>query len=156
MHASAADALHEGAELALEAVEGGIKEFPAWNNDDIQTCGGFLVLKQLAHPALGAVSHDGAANLARRRDSEPGHWFGRDPGKDRHKTPVCSNAGLISLLKVYPAPNMLGRPEGHQRSSETVRRLRPLARRRFNTCCPSLVAMRTKKPCVFFRRRVFG
>lgn len=113
MHASAADALQEGAELALEAVEGGIKEFPAWNNDDIQTCGGFLVLKQLAHPALGAVSHDGAANLARRRDSEPGHGFRGGPGEDRHKTPVRSDAGLIRLLKVCPAPNMLGGPESH-------------------------------------------
>ena len=155
MSASAADALHEGAELALEAVEGGIKEFPAWNNDDIQTCGRFLALEQFPHPALGAVSHYGAADFPRRRNPEPGHRLAGGPGEDRHKAPVCPGAGLVSLLKIGPPANVLGRPEAH-RSSETVRRLRPFARRRFNTCWPSLVAIRTRNPCVFLRRRVFG
>ena len=155
MSARAADALQEGAELAREAVEGGIKKFAAWNNDDIQTRGRFLVLEQFPHSALGAVSHDGAADFPRRRNPEPGHRFAGRPGEDRHKPPVDASAGLVSLLKVSPPANVLGRPEGH-RSSETVRRLRPLARRRFNTCCPSLVAIRTKNPCVFLRRRVFG
>lgn len=113
MHARAADALQEGAKFALEAVEGGIEEFPAWNNDDIKTCGRFLVLEQLAHPALGAVSHDGAANLARRRNPKPGHRFGCDPGEDRHKAPVCAEAGLVSLLEIRPAPNVFGGPERH-------------------------------------------
>jgi hypothetical protein len=134
MSASATEALHEGAELALEAVEGGIREFPAWNNDDIQTRGRFLVLKQLPHPALGAVSHHGAADFPRRRNPEPGHRFARGPGEDRHEAPIRSGAGLVSLLKICPAPNVLGRPEYHQRSSETVNRLRPFARRRFSTC----------------------
>ena len=172
MSASAADALHEGAELPLEAVEGGIKEFPAWNNDDIQTCGRFLVLEYLPHPALGAVSHDGAADLSRRRNPEPGHRLAGGPGEDRHKPPARAGAGLISLLKIRPPANMLRAVESSRaplgwrpglwglcqsyRSSETVRRFRPFARRRFNTCCPSLVAIRTRNPCVFLRRRVFG
>ena len=37
-----------------------------------------------------------------------------------------------------------------------MRRLRPLARRRFNTWRPFLVAMRTRNPCVRLRRRRFG
>ncbi len=39
---------------------------------------------------------------------------------------------------------------------ETVRRLRPFARRRFSTCRPFLVAIRTRNPCVRLRRRRFG
>ena len=39
---------------------------------------------------------------------------------------------------------------------ETVRRLRPLARRRFSTSRPFFVAMRVRKPCVFLRRRRLG
>ena len=113
MHASAADALQEGAELALEAVEGGIEEFPAWNNDDIKSCGRFLVLEQLAHPALGAVSHDSAANFARRCNPKPGYRFAGGPGEDRHEAPVGAESGLVCLLKVRPAPNVFGRPEGH-------------------------------------------
>lgn len=155
MSASAADALQEGAELSLEAVEGGIKEFPAWNNDDIQTRGRFLVLEQFPHPALGAVSHHGAANLPRRRNPEPGHRFAGGPGEDRHEAPIRPGAGLVNLLKISPPADVLGRPEGH-RSSDTVRRLRPFARRRLNTCWPSLVAIRTRNPCVFLRRLVFG
>jgi hypothetical protein len=34
--------------------------------------------------------------------------------------------------------------------------LRPLARRRFRTSRPFLVAMRARKPCVFARRRLLG
>ena len=41
-------------------------------------------------------------------------------------------------------------------TSQTVRRLRPLARRRLSTARPALVAMRTRNPCVFFRLRLFG
>lgn len=133
MSASPADAIQEGAEFALETVEGGVKEFAAWNNDDIKTCGRFVVLEQLPHLALGAVSHDGAADFARRRNPEPGYRFVGSPGEDRHEPPVYTGAGLVSPLKIRPPANVLGAAKRH-RSSETVRRLRPLARRRFNTC----------------------
>lgn len=39
---------------------------------------------------------------------------------------------------------------------ETVRRLRPFARRRLSTRRPFFVAMRTRNPCVRLRRRRFG
>ena len=35
----------------------------------------------------------------------------------------------------------------------TVSRLRPFARRRFNTFRPPNVLIRARNPCVFFRRR---
>ncbi len=38
----------------------------------------------------------------------------------------------------------------------TVSRLRPLRRRRFSTFCPPGVAMRARKPCVRFRRKLLG
>jgi hypothetical protein len=46
-------------------------------------------------------------------------------------------------------------PEGPD-YDETVRRLRPFARRRFSTSRPFLVLIRTRKPCVRFRRRRLG
>ena len=39
---------------------------------------------------------------------------------------------------------------------QTVRRLRPLARRAFNTCRPAFVAIRARKPCVRLRFRLLG
>jgi hypothetical protein len=40
--------------------------------------------------------------------------------------------------------------------TETVRRLRPLARRRLITARPPGVAMRSRNPCVLFRRLLLG
>jgi hypothetical protein len=50
----------------------------------------------------------------------------------------------------------LDRKEANAYLVLTVSRLRPLARRRFNTNRPFFVLMRTRKPCVFRRRLVFG
>jgi hypothetical protein len=41
-------------------------------------------------------------------------------------------------------------------SELTVSFLRPMARRREMTACPSAVFMRDRKPCVLARRRLFG
>jgi hypothetical protein len=100
MRASAADAIQEGGELAFEAGEGGIKEFAAWNNDDIKTCRRFVLLEQLPHTALSAISHDGAADFPRRRNTEPGHRLLGAPGEDRHEPAVDASAGLVRLLKI--------------------------------------------------------
>ena len=72
-----------------------------------------------------------------------------------------SNARRIRPLEIRSAADPLGRrqPERSEHgycSSETVKRLRPLARRRLSTIRPFLVAIRTLKPCVFLRRLVFG
>jgi hypothetical protein len=51
-----------------------------------------------------------------------------------------------------------GEPAGtaYYEDEETVRRLRPLARRRLRTRRPFFVLMRTRKPCVRRRRRRLG
>jgi hypothetical protein len=41
-------------------------------------------------------------------------------------------------------------------SSLTVKRLRPLARRRFKTVRPSFVRILSRNPCVAFRLRLCG
>jgi hypothetical protein len=41
-------------------------------------------------------------------------------------------------------------------ATQTVSRLRPFARRRFNTLRPPFVFMRSRNPCVLARRRVLG
>ncbi len=46
----------------------------------------------------------------------------------------------------------VGRVDRHQ----TVRRLRPLRRRRDRMARPWRVFMRDRKPCFFLRRRLFG
>jgi hypothetical protein len=53
-------------------------------------------------------------------------------------------------------PDRRGLGEVTGQFDETVSRLRPLARRRFNTMRPFLVRMRTRNPCVRRRRRLLG
>ena len=86
-------------------------------------------------------------------------------------------SGVIGALEVRPVSNPLSAAQrlyacchrfstrrgrasrstlGVQPSSATVRRFRPLARRRLSTIRPFLVDIRTRNPCVFFRRRTFG
>lgn len=68
---------------------------------------------------------------------------------------ACLNRFLPLRIAVCFTPDLL--PPAHDyRSSLTVSFFRPFARRRANTFRPFLVAMRWRKPCVFFRFRRCG
>jgi hypothetical protein len=69
---------------------------------------------------------------------------------------VESNAPLVDLLKLRTPADVFGWTESQSYSLLTVSRFRPFARRRFKTRRPFFVLMRTRKPCVRARRRVFG
>src|SRR2546422_6671720 len=73
--------------------------------------------------------------------------------EDGHGRPVNAFAPLEERLKVGAGRQPLVSREA---SRQTVSRLRPLARRRFNTFRPPLVFIRSRNPWVFFRRRTFG
>ena len=87
---------------------------------------------------------------------------------ERNQTPVGPGPLVVHLAKVGPPLDSLTGTQGRSRggrptevpgvihSDDTVRRFRPLARRRFNTRRPFLVFIRTRKPCVRRRRRVLG
>jgi len=62
----------------------------------------------------------------------------------------------INLLEFRSAANPFGWSEFQSYSLLTVSRFRPLARRRFNTSLPFLVAILTRNPCVRLRWRVLG
>jgi hypothetical protein len=132
-----------------------IEKFAARDNNDVEGGHWFVASKQFARQALGAVANDRAANLAGRRNAKPRKPAGCVIDEDRHQPPVHLDARPVNCFELGPTPDVFARTKRH-RSSDTVRRLRPLARRRLMTCWPSLVAMRTKKPCVFLRRRLFG
>ena len=104
--------------------------------------------KQLANQALGAVSLDGGAHFSSGCNTQTGRARLAFPREHGHEAARALETCLVDELEVGPLPDMLSGPEAGVTyfSSETVRRFRPLARRRFNTCRPSLVAMRTRKP----------
>ena len=65
-------------------------------------------------------------------------------------------ATAVDVLKFSSTANAFGWSEFQSYSLLTVRRFRPLARRRFSTSRPFFVAIRTKNPCVRLRWRVLG
>jgi hypothetical protein len=85
---------------------------------------------------------------AERSSTEPDSgWRPTDPTGIHGRNPATAKGGSDD------EPSATIRPAF---ASQTVRRLRPLARRRFSTARPAFVDMRTRNPCVFFRLRLFG
>lgn len=74
------------------------------------------------------------------------------------------DAGIEYPLEFLPLADPAGLAEalGHAEGffwpyeDDTVNRLRPFARRRFRTSRPFFVLIRTRNPCVRFRRLIFG
>ena len=100
---------------------------------------------------------DGRTQFSRDADPEPSDLGPGPSREDRHQTSHALGPAFVDSFEIGPSANVLVRPKRPcHRSSETVRRFRPLARRRFSTWRPSLVAMRTRNPWVFLRRRLFG
>lgn len=101
---------------------------------------------------LGAVAKDRAAMFS--TDGKP-----QMPGPGvipyhHDQYPLRSDeaaAMSVASAKIQPPPKA---ETGGK--AQTAKRLRPLARRRLMIARPFLVRMRTKKPCVRFRRVVLG
>jgi hypothetical protein len=118
--------IEEVGEFALEVGIGGIGEFAARNNDDIEAGFGFQVAEQFACESLRPVSNDCPADLARCCDTETGIVTLVRPDEDRHQAATEPNTGLVGSLEIRTASNVFGRPEsGHD----------ALSRRREGTAC---------------------
>ena len=73
--------------------------------------------------------------------------------QDNEGRPFDPSASLEERLKISAG----GQPLASGKATRyTVSRLRPLARRRLSTFRPPFVFMRSRKPCVFARRRRLG
>ncbi len=92
-----------------------------------------------AHPGQGAP--------AGGRSAVPGRP-GRRPGPPRRIPPAAASA------PPREAPAITAAQGGC--AGQTLTRARPLRRRAARTARPALVRMRSRNPCVFARRRLFG
>ena len=101
--------------------------------------------EQLSGEALGAVARNGTTNFPGCCNAKTGMPSLGGPDEERHEPPGDLGAMFVNLLEVGAPPDMLGRAERWHtrpietdrvsyRSSETVKRFRPLARRRLSTC----------------------
>jgi hypothetical protein len=154
-------ALEDGEVVGFKRDEGRIQHFPPGHDNDVDAGGQLVAPEELSGQPLRPVPLDGRPQLFRGRHAETGSARPVGGHEQRHVAAVGPRARVVGALELGTATNPLGGRQtgpgqGFYRSSATVRRLRPLARRRFRTILPFLVAIRTRNPCVFFRRRLFG
>ena len=106
----------------------------------------------LAQPPASAIALHGVLELSAHGESCASR-LGRLAPQDDDGGPVDTSASLEKRLKVGAA----GQPLASGKATRyTVSRLRPLARRRLSTFRPPFVDIRSRKPCVFARRRRLG
>jgi len=160
--------------VAFKAGEVCGEELTPGDDDDVEAGSRLVAAEQFAGKALGPVADNGSPEFARGGHAEPrsaGVREHRFASQDEHghEAAVPLRAVLVDVLEVGPPADALVRLESlghagflrHRRLArrdayETVRRLRPLARRRFRTRRPFLVLMRSRKPCVLRRRLRLG
>ena len=107
-----------------------------------------------AKPALDTVPGHRRAN----RPADHESYLGRFPGLLRPGQQVADDTGTAR-----PKPGAHGQRElrapahpGLGRQNQALSRARPLWRRAARTARPARVRMRSRKPCVLARRRLFG
>ena len=114
--------------------------------------------EDLANPPPQPVAHDGIADALGNRDPDP--WVVRaGPQEDLKKASGHPDAGGVALFE-FPSLSKAvvageGLPGGRARV-HTASLLRPLRRRAERTARPDRVRIRTRKPWVRLRRRLFG
>jgi hypothetical protein len=155
-----------GSEVALEIWEGSIEQFTTGDDHHVDAGRrGLQMPEDLPDQSFSPIPPDCVAQFPRGHDPQPGSGRGLGRQYERAKPRGDPVAGIEHPLELSPTPHALGLPERVRRhgasradydGEETVSRLRPLARRRFNTNRPFFVAIRVRKPCVFRRRRRVG
>ena len=161
-----------GGELAVDLMEtqgGG-----ALASDDDQVGWGLEGMlasaKKLSHQSADSVACRGTADLSARRYTQS-RWRRVALPDEYDKVSRDATVGLslqgkefVTLTQAVAAREALsGRGSSRQSIHDgcfggivTVRRLRPLSRRRFSTFRPLGVCILARKPCVRFRRRLLG
>ena len=137
--------------ISFKGAQAGVEELTLGNHDDIEPWRDLISTKDLSNQSFSSVSLNRAADLPGRRDPEPSHPPLVGQYENRAVAAVDANTALVDLLELRAPADVFDWTESQSYSLLTVRRLRPLARRRFNTRRPFFVLMRTRNPCVFAR-----
>jgi hypothetical protein len=142
-----------GSVIGFKDGQAGVQQIAFGDDDDVESIGELVATENLSNQTFRSISLHRAAKLSGGRDAQTPHLAG--VGQDEHRAVAAVNpaTALVHLLKIYSASNPFDWAEPrHERSKlrsyslETVRRLRPLARRRLSTRRPFLLAIRTRNP----------
>jgi hypothetical protein len=161
-------ALQRAQIVGFERGQGRLDDLATGDNDHIDSRRGLVTPENLSYQSFGAVPPNGAANLPSGGDAEAGNGETVRQDEERQQASGGPNTLIVHLAKVRPPLDPLPAAQSRSRggrptrvpdvrhSDDTVKRFRPLARRRFSTRRPFLDFMRTRKPCVRRRRRLLG
>jgi hypothetical protein len=126
---------------------------------------------QMSKLTAHTVAYHGASHRAAHDEADPGRLIEARPAEqvrgDQLPSRTAAAAHRPSELGPPPHPRCRGqhwavtttpaRPRRRQASAgQTLTRARPLRRRAARTARPARVRMRSRNPCVFARRRLFG
>ena len=145
--------------IGFKGGQAGFEQLSPRHHDDIEAGCDLVTTKNLSYESFSAISPDSVTQLFRGRDAQTPDAPVVRQHEDRAVSTVNPDALPVDLLKVRTAADPLAGPQACRRSAHsllTVRRLRPFARRLFSTRRPFFELIRTRNPCAFFRRRVFG
>jgi len=125
-----------------------------------------MAAEHISNQSFSSISADGATDLPGGGNTQPPD--GKVVRKDEKRRKLAMDFGpvIVDALELGAPANALVWPEhvrGHEGRSRragysllTVSRFRPFARRRLRTRRPFFELMRTRNPCAFLRRRLFG
>jgi hypothetical protein len=124
------------------------------DHDQRRPCRGDVTRRtvRLAQPAPSAIALHGQAQLATHGEANTYRVVRFSPEHNERRT-VDPLAPLEERLEFGAGGQSL---MSRKAATQTVNRLRPFARRRFNTLRPPFVFIRSRNPCVFARRRRLG
>lgn len=110
--------------VSFEAREGCIEHFPARHENDVDACGQLALSEQFSREPLGAISHDGRADLTSCRYSKP---RGDPPvrhNEQRHELAMDPDALFVGSLELRAATNAFvsRQPQVYQWTTLSVRR----------------------------------
>jgi len=150
--AALADAsFNEVSVISFKGAQAGVEKFSLRDDDDVVARGDLVATKNLSNQSFSSIPLHRATEFPGRRDAQPPN----PPlvGKEEHGGVAAAgaNAARVHLLKLRALADVFGGAEFQDYSLLTVRRFRPLARRRFSTRRPFFVLIRTRNPCVFAR-----
>src|SRR5687768_9465929 len=118
---------------------GRIDHLPARNDDDVYSCQWFAGFKQLTNEPFRPVTDNGVSNFLAGRNAQARRTELVWEGEAGHEPAPIPSAVVVDLGELRPTAQF-------HRDDDTDSRLRPLARRRFNTMRPFLLRIRTRKP----------
>jgi hypothetical protein len=143
--------------FGFKGCQAGVEQFSPRHDDDVVAWRDLVTTEDLSNQSFSSISLNRAAEFPARRYSQPVRRPFTLEKENGQIPPMNPSAALVNLLKFTATADMLLRSEaGSSHSELTVRRLRPLSRRRLRTRRPFFVLIRTRKPWVRLRCRVFG